>query len=70
MEREHMRKLKSGSGLLGTTRINLAEQKQQVCGLTKDINLGHNNEILHKLHADGIYIDDPEVNSKFTDINI
>lgn len=29
-----------------------------------------NKQILEKLRDDGIYVDDPEVRQKFTDINI
>ena len=65
-----MSKLDSGSGLLGTRRISLAQLKSDKCEFLKEIPQSQNTEILHKLHCDGIYIDDPEVNSKFTDVNI
>ena len=73
MEQQHMSKLKSGGGPLGTRRIRELEvQKRAVCqkNLTNDKAINYNDEILHKLHTDGIYTDDPEVHSKFTDINV
>ena len=70
MESEHMKKLDSGSGLIGTNRISLEQLKQEVCGVNIANPLEYNTEILTKLSMDGVYTDDPEVHSKFTDINI
>jgi hypothetical protein len=64
-----MAKLEAGGGLLGTTRINLKDKKASVLKLDpKDITSG--NDILQRLAQDGVYIDDPEVYSKFNDVNI
>lgn len=65
-----MGKLEAGSGIIGTTRINLEQRKRDVCKLPYKNPINYNDEILHKLRSDGIYTDDPEVHSKFTDINI
>lgn len=71
LESEHMGKLESGGGLLGTTRVNLEPKKREVCKLTYDkAHDSTGKDILHKLALDGLYIDDPEVHSKYTDVNV
>lgn len=65
-----MGKLESGSGLLGISRINLEQRKREVCKLQHQRPIGYDHTILDKMANDGIYIDDPEIHSKFTDINV
>lgn len=65
-----MKKLEAGSGPLGLGRINLEQQKREVCNLQYERPVDGSKNMLHKLAMDGIYVDDPEVHSKFTDINV
>lgn len=65
-----MTQLKSGSGLLGTGRVSLEQEKRTVCQVQSEKPMYLNTEILSKLREDGVYVDDPEVHQKFTDINI
>jgi hypothetical protein len=60
--------LKSGGGLLGTTRIIL-EEKVELLNLNKEKTLT-NDQIFEKLRIDGVYVDDPQIYQKFTDINM
>jgi len=65
-----MKKLEAGSGPLGLGRINLEQQKREVCNLQYERPVDGSKNMLHKLAMYGIYVDDPEVPSKFTDINV
>jgi len=49
--------LKSGGGLLGTSRIIL-EEKIELLKLDKAKTLT-NDQMLQKLRQDGVYVDDP-----------
>jgi hypothetical protein len=69
MESEIMQKPQVGTGLLGTTRIDLEQKKREVCKLQYQKPI-QNTDMLHKLAMDGIYTDDPEVHQKFIDINV
>ena len=69
LESEHLAKLESGAGLLGLRMINLEQKKREVCGVTLEKPLT-SNDFLTKLEQDGVYVDDPEVYQKFTDINV
>ena len=60
--------LNSGGGLLGTTRIIL-EEKVALLKLDKAKTLT-NDQMLIKLRQDGVYVDDPQIHQKFTDINM
>ena len=63
-----MDSLKSGGGVLGMRRIIL-EEKITKLGLDKNKTLS-NDQMLEKLRRDGVYVDDPQIYQKFTDINM
>lgn len=63
-----MNSLKSGGGLTGTSRIIL-EEKFDLLNIDKTKYVP-DNQILNKLRVDGIYVNDPQVYQKFTDINV
>lgn len=66
-----MHHLKSGAGLFGLRKISLMYEKQQKLDLNyRSENPNNDAMILNQLSQDGIYVDDPEVHSKFTDVNI
>lgn len=60
--------LKSGGGLFGTSRIIL-EEKFDLLKVDKAKYIP-DNKMLDKLRIDGIYVNDPQVYQKFTDINV
>ena len=67
-EQAIMDQLKSGGGVLGLSRIIL-EEKITKLGLDKGKTLS-NDQMLEKLRRDGVYVDDPQIYQKFTDINM
>ena len=67
-EQAIMDQLKSGGGVLGLRRIIL-EEKITKLGLDKNKTLS-NDQMLEKLRRDGVYVDDPQIYQKFTDINM
>ena len=67
-EQAIMDQLKSGGGVLGLSRIIL-EEKITKLGLDKGKTLS-NDQMLEKLRRDGVYVDDPQIYKKFTDINM
>ena len=67
-EQAIMDQLKSGGGVLGLSRIIL-EEKITKLGLDKSKTLS-NDQMLEKLRRDGVYVDDPQIYQKFTDINM
>jgi len=71
-QEDFMVKLDAGSGLLGTGQVNekIEQKKRDVCNLTNAGVLPTSKDILDRLRDDGIYVDDPEINQKFTDINV
>lgn len=64
-----MEPLRAGSGLLGTGLIDLEDLKRQKCQIHAEQKIQKNKEMLDRLRLDGMYVDDPEVIQKFTDIN-
>lgn len=54
--------------MLGLSRIIL-EEKITKLGLDKGKTLS-NDQMLEKLRRDGVYVDDPQIYQKFTDINM
>ena len=65
-----MQKLKAGSGLFGTRLVDLDELKRAHVAIPAEKKLQKNREILNNMRLDGIYVDDPEIYGKFTDINV
>ena len=65
-----MERLDAGGGLFGTSAVDLNWLKKMVCDIREDTKLPIHRDMLENLRVDGIYVDDPEVNQKFTDINI
>jgi len=65
-----MTHLEAGSGPFGTMMIDLEPRKKEVCGLKAETTLPKHKDMLKKLQFDGVYVDDPEVNQKFNDINV
>lgn len=65
-----MQSLVAGSGIFGTTLIDLETLKREKCDIPQGKKLHKNQEMLENLRLDGIYVDDPEVAGKFTDINV
>ena len=70
LESKHMSKLESGGGLLGLQHISLEQRKRDLCKIQFEKPMYKNNVILEKLRMDGVYVDDPEVYQKFTDVNV
>ena len=60
LEQQHMTQLEAGAGPLGLMMVDLSERKKEICSLEKDVP--KHKEMLEKLAADGVYVDDPEVN--------
>ena len=60
--------LRAGGGPLGITRIIL-DEKVILLNLDKAKTLT-NDQMLDKLRVDGVYVDDPQIYQKFTDINM
>jgi hypothetical protein len=69
LEQQHMTTLEAGGGPLGMMMIDLSERKREICAIDEG-KVPKHKEMLSKLKADGIYVDDPEVNQKFNDINV
>ena len=69
-ELDVMERLKAGGGLFGSRPVDLNDLKRDVCGIPDDCKLPIHRDMLENLRVDGIYVDDPEVNQKFTDINV
>lgn len=65
-----MQHLKAGSGLFGTRLVQLDELKRAHVNIPPEKKLQRNKEMLENMRLDGIYVDDPEVHGKFTDINV
>lgn len=61
LENEVMQPLKAGSGLFGTSLVDLEELKREKCNINTEQRLHKNNEMLENLSLDGIYVDDPDV---------
>lgn len=62
LENEHMQPLKAGSGLFGTTLVDLEDLKREKCTfIHSEQKLHKNKEMLENLRHDGIYVDDPDV---------
>ena len=70
LEQQYMQKLKAGSGLFGTRLVDLDELKRAHVAIPAEKKLQKNREILDNMRLDGIYVDDPEIYGKFTDINV
>lgn len=64
-----MERLTAGGLPIGTTRVDLSAQKRKVLKLDKDKKFPTANQMLENLRSDGVYVDDPQVMQKFTDIN-
>ena len=65
-----MQPLVAGGGICGNNPVDLSELKRSVCNIKADKYLPQNSDLLEDLDYDGIYVDDPEVHQKFTDINV
>ena len=70
LEQEHMQPLRAGSGILGTGLVDLDDLKRDLLPIPEEKKLQRNKDMLENLRLDGIYVDDPEVYGKFTDINV
>ena len=64
-----MQPLRAGSGLFGTGLVDLEDLKRQKCNIHAEQKLTKNAAMLKAMGVDGIYVEDPDVIQKFTDIN-
>ena len=64
-----MQPLEAGSGLLGTSLVDLENLKRAKCKIHPEQKVQKNKEMLEHLRLDGMYVDDSEVIQKFTDVN-
>ena len=65
-----MESLSAGGGLFGTSLVDLESLKRKVLNIPEEKKLSKNKAMLQNLRLDGIYVDDPEVHGKFTDVNV
>ena len=65
-----MEPLTAGSGIFGTGLVDLEALKRRHLQIKETQKLSKNKEMLNSLRLDGIYVDDPEVNQKFSDANV
>ena len=57
-----MESLTAGSGLFGTSLVDLEDLKRRKLQLASEQKLHKNSEMIEFLRDDGIYVDDPDVN--------
>lgn len=69
-ESKYMSHLKSGGGLFGYSKVSLQQEKADILKLTGNQQIQSHQDLMRRLADDGVYVDDPEVRQKFTDINV
>lgn len=65
-----MVRLRAGGGPLGGSLVDLEDLKRSTCKIETAGHLTKNWQMLGLLREDGVYVDDPEVSQKFSDVNV